>query len=166
MQELWAQAGDQIVITKSVGLSGTYALFQKRYEELHSRYAVDFLEKIADYPSAFSVEPEYTVLAQQEWSACVEASYGGIFGALFRLGYDSGLGLRVELSKIPIRQQVIETAAYFEINPYLLHSAGSLVVACPNSFSTAPPGRDVALFFGNLCKNAFSENDYYEKRKY
>lgn len=132
MERLLVKEQDQIVITKSIGLSGTYALVKERYEQLHQRYSCDFLEPVYEYEKEFSLEPEYEVLEMQQWSACVEASYGGIFGALFRLGYDSGLGLRVDLQSIPIRQQVIEVSEFFQVNPYLLHSGGSMVIACSN----------------------------------
>ena len=40
----------------------------------------------------------------------------------------SGVGLEVDLKKIPVRQETIEICEYFDVNPYYLYSAGSLLV--------------------------------------
>lgn len=146
MGGLLAKEQDQIIITKSIALSGTYTLVTECYDSLHQRYASDFLEPVFSYDKQLSYEREYEVLEQYDWSALVESSYGGIFGALFRLGYDSELGVRVDLKRIPIQQQVIEVAEYFQINPYLLHSAGSMVIACPNGEKLASALRQAGVF--------------------
>lgn len=122
----------QIVITGSVGLSGAYTLLREYYEKLHERYSCDFLEPVFDYPDLFSCQREREALKELPYACFAEASYGGIFGALFQLVYEADMGIRVDLKRIPVCQQVIEIAEYFQINPYLLHSAGSLVIAAQN----------------------------------
>lgn len=130
MGSLAAKAEDQIVITKWAGLSGTYEITKKCYEQLHSRYASDFLEPVFDYPQWYSYEPEYRLAKEHDVHAMVEASYGGIFGAIFLLGYDSELGCMVDLRKIMLTQPTIEVSEFFHLNPYQLHSKGSMVMAC------------------------------------
>lgn len=122
----------QIVITGSVGLSGAYTLLREHYEELHKRYSCDFLEPVLDYPNMFSCQREQEILKELSYDCYAKASYGGIFGALFQLAYEADMGIRVNLERIPIWQQVIEIAEFFQLNPYLLHSYGSLVVATLN----------------------------------
>lgn len=131
MSQLKIGHNDAIVITKSVGLSGAYTLTKEYYDRLHERYACDFLEPILSYPDAYSYEQEYAVLEQQRWSGIVEAGFGGIYGALFQLGYESGLGFRVDLRKLPITQPVVEVAEFFDLNPYLMHSFGAMVITTP-----------------------------------
>ncbi len=122
----------QIVMTKSAGLSGTFELTKQRYKELHQRYSGSFLEPIFSYEQQFSMEREYRVLDEVSYDAFVEAGYGGIFQALFCLGYKSGLGVLADQKRIEVSQPVIEVSEYFNINPYLLHSRGSMLIACRN----------------------------------
>ena len=51
------------------------------------------------------------------------------FGALWELGQCSGVGLEIDLKKIPIRQETIEICEFFDLNPYKLLSGGSLLLA-------------------------------------
>lgn len=136
----------QIVITGSVGLSGAYTLLREHYEELHERYSCDFLEPVFDYPDLFSCQSEKELLETLPYDCYAQASYGGIFGALFQLVYEADMGIRVDLKRIPICQQVIEIAEFFQLNPYLLHSEGSLVIATLNGEELVAELRRQELF--------------------
>lgn len=57
---------------------------------------------------------------------------GGIFGALRELGEREGCGLKVDLKKIPIQQEVIELYEVFDRNPYLTKSCGVLLMVTPD----------------------------------
>ena len=41
----------------------------------------------------------------------------------------SGVGLEINLRKIPIRQETVEICEFFEINPYELISSGCMLMA-------------------------------------
>ncbi|MCI5621145.1 MAG: AIR synthase-related protein, partial [Lachnospiraceae bacterium] len=41
----------------------------------------------------------------------------------------SGVGLEIDLKKIPIRQETVEVCEYFHINPYRLISSGCMLMA-------------------------------------
>jgi hydrogenase maturation factor len=45
------------------------------------------------------------------------------------MGQCSGVGLEIDLKKIPIRQETIEICEFFDLNPYKLLSGGSLLMA-------------------------------------
>ncbi|MCR4716915.1 MAG: hypothetical protein K5656_07010 [Lachnospiraceae bacterium] len=127
----------QIVVTKSVGLSGTMKLYSIFKEELHSRYQTRFLEPVSNYADRLLYNKEYEVLKDFRWELLVEASYGGIFNALFNLGYETGLGVVVDMKALPITQATIEISEYASVNPYQLHSAGSMVIAATNGVKLA-----------------------------
>ena len=57
---------------------------------------------------------------------------GGAFGALWEVAAAAGLGLDIDLMKIPVRQETIEVCEVFGINPYELISSGSLLVTTPD----------------------------------
>ena len=45
------------------------------------------------------------------------------------LGQSSGVGLEIDLKKIPIRQETVEICEFFDLNPYKLVSGGAAVMA-------------------------------------
>lgn len=57
-----------------------------------------------------------------------DVTEGGIFGALWEMAEASGVGLEVDLKKIPIRQETIEVCEVFDLNPYMLISSGSMLI--------------------------------------
>ena len=54
---------------------------------------------------------------------------GGIFGALWEIAEASGVGLEIDLKKIPLKQETVEICEFFGINPYELISSGSMLMA-------------------------------------
>ena len=57
-----------------------------------------------------------------------DASEGGIFGALWELAEGAGVGLTIDLKKLPLRQETVEVCECCNINPYELKSGGCLVM--------------------------------------
>lgn len=57
-----------------------------------------------------------------------DLSQGGIFTALWEMAERAGVGLEVDLKRIPVKQETIELCEYFDINPYNLYSAGALLI--------------------------------------
>ena len=88
-----------------------------------------FLDKAAKYIDYLSIRSEAAVAAKSGVAAMHDLSEGGVFGALWELGQCSGVGLEIDLKKIPIRQETIEICEFFDLNPYKLLSGGSLLLA-------------------------------------
>ena len=59
----------------------------------------------------------------------VSLSGGGVFAGLWELSKKTGCGLTIDLPLVPILQETIEITNYLEINPYLMRSAGCLLIA-------------------------------------
>jgi hydrogenase maturation factor len=59
----------------------------------------------------------------------VSLSGGGFFAGLWELSKRTGCGLTIDLPLVPILQETIEITNYLEINPYLMRSAGCLLIA-------------------------------------
>ena len=49
-------------------------------------------------------------------------------GALWELAESSGVGLEIDLKKIPVKQETIEVCEFFGINPYELVSSGCMLM--------------------------------------
>ena len=58
-----------------------------------------------------------------------DVTEGGIFGALWEIAEASGVGLEIDLKKIPLKQETVEICEFFGINPYELISSGSMLMA-------------------------------------
>ena len=121
--------GMDILVTKWVGLEGTAVLAIQKEAELRSRYAQPFIERAKAFAGYLSVRSEAAVAAKSGVAAMHDISEGGIFGALWELGQCSGVGLEIDLKKIPIRQETIEICEFFDVNPYKLVSGGSMLMA-------------------------------------
>ena len=48
--------------------------------------------------------------------------------ALWELADSSGVGLQVDLKKLPIRQETVEVCEFCHLNTYQLTSAGSVII--------------------------------------
>ena len=67
----------------------------------------------------------------------VSLSGGGVFAGLWELSKRTGYGMTIDLPLVPILQETIEITNYLEINPYLMRSAGCLLIAAPDGKSMA-----------------------------
>ena len=121
--------GMDIVATKWVGLEGTAILACEKEDALRSRYAQPFIDNAKAFGQMMSILPEAAVAVKSGASAMHDVSEGGIFGALWELAESAGVGLEIDLKKIPIRQETIEICEFFDVNPYKLLSGGCLLIA-------------------------------------
>ena len=104
-------------------------LAKERERELRGRYATTFIDRSKDLDAYISVLSEAAVAARSGVSAMHDITEGGIFGALWEMAEASGVGLEIDLKKIPVRQETIEICEFFGLNPYELISGGSMLMA-------------------------------------
>ncbi len=123
-----AKPGHEIIMTKYAGLAGTAKLAAEKEEELLTRYPLSFLREAQDFISMYSVTQEAEVARAFDIAAMHDISECGLFGALWELAAASKVGLEIELSKVPIRQQTVEVCEFYDLNPYMLRSGGSLLI--------------------------------------
>lgn len=124
-----ARPGDEIVMTKWAGIEGTSIIAREKEEELYTRYSKEFVTNAKSLIESISVVPEAKIASSFGVSAMHDITEGGIFGALWELAEASKVGVEVDLSKIPVSQETVEICEFFDLNPYLLISSGSLLIA-------------------------------------
>ena len=122
-------AGMDIVATKWFGLEGTAILSKEKEEVLCTRYAKPFIDRAKTFDQMMSVLPEAAVAVQSGAGAMHDVSEGGVFGALWEMAESAGVGLEIDLKKIPIRQETVEICECLDVNPYKLLSGGCLLIA-------------------------------------
>ena len=72
------------------------------------------------------------ILQEKEVVSVHDVREGGIFAALWEMAAAANVGLSIDLKNIPIKQHTIEVCEYFNLNPYMLRSGGTLLLACAN----------------------------------
>ena len=103
-------------------------------QELLRRYPAGFIKEAQAFERWLSVIPEAATAVKSDVCRMHDASEGGIFGALWEFGRISGVGLEIDLKKLPIRQETVEICEFLQLNPYELLSGGSLIMAADNGF--------------------------------
>lgn len=124
-----AVPGDDLVITKWIAMDGTAQLAVLAKERLAERLPLHLIQTAAELSDQLSVEGEAAIAASCHASAMLPAGEGGIFAALWDLAEHAGVGLEVDLKKLPIRQETVEICELLGLNPYQLASMGSLVIS-------------------------------------
>ncbi|MEY8390971.1 AIR synthase family protein [Lachnospiraceae bacterium 45-W7] len=127
-----ARPGDDILASKWIGLEGTSIIAKEKARELSERYPVKLIQKAQKFDQYLSVLPEAAVAVKSGVTAMHDVTEGGIFGALWELAESSGVGLEIDLKKIPVKQETIEVCEFFGINPYELISSGCMLMASPD----------------------------------
>lgn len=124
-----ARPGMDIIVTKWVGIEGTSIIAKEKEAELLARFPQSFISQAKGFDKMLSVLPEASIAVQHGVAAMHDVTEGGIFGALWEMAEASGVGLAVDLRKIPIRQETVEICEYFDVNPYGLISSGCMLMA-------------------------------------
>ncbi len=128
-----ARAGQSLLVTKWIALEGTAMLAAGRRDELISRYPVPFVDGAAAFRELLDIRPEAKELLGRSDCAVHDVSTGGILAALWEFAERAGCGLKVDLKKIPIRQESVELCEFFGLNPYMLKSGGALLISCDDA---------------------------------
>lgn len=130
-----ARAGMDILVTKWIGIEGTSIIAKEQEERLRERFSVPFIEGAKGLDCFLSVLPEAEIAVRCGVCAMHDVTEGGIFGALWEMAEASGVGLEIDVKKIPIRQETVEVCEFFGINPYQLISSGCMLMAAENGMT-------------------------------
>lgn len=142
-----AKAGQDIVISKWIGLEGTTILAKLCEKKLRERYPAYLVEEAMDFEKYLCVSEEAGIALENGVTKMHDLSQGGVFGGLWELAEGAGLGLEVELKKIPIRQETVEVCEVCGVNPYEMRSSGSMLM-------TADDGESLVLALAKAGINA------------
>lgn len=118
-----------LVMTKWIAMEATARLVCARREELLQRFPAAFLRTAENLKSQISVTADIHTVTRMGAESLYPLGEGGVFTALWRLAEQMEAGMEVDLRKIPVKQETIEVCEYFDINPYNVQSAGSLLAA-------------------------------------
>lgn len=121
-------AGCDIIMSKWIGLEGSVLLVNEKEKEIAGRYPSRMINRIKEFERYLCVVPEAATAVRSGVCAMHDVRGGGIFGALWELSQSTGTGLKVDLKKIPVKQETIEICEFLHVNPYELLSGGALLM--------------------------------------
>jgi hydrogenase expression/formation protein HypE len=122
-----AQPGDAIVVSTGPGaeVAGLFATLFPEQLEVGSTELAAAHDRLED---SETVRDAVTVASVDGVTAIHDATEGGLVGALEEMASGAGLEFAVERERAPIRDGVAAVCAAIGVDPWLVTSAGSLVV--------------------------------------
>ena len=129
-----AKPGQDVVVSKWIGLEGTSIIAKEKEAELLTKYPSHLVDEAKAFDRFLSIIPEAATAVKSGVTAMHDVTEGGIFGALWELAESAGVGLEIDLKRIPVKQETIEVCEFFEINPYELISSGSLLMVTDDGY--------------------------------
>lgn len=124
-----AKPGMDLLLTNWVALEGTTILVAEKEQELLTRYTAPFLDKAKSLKQFLDIQKAAGIAMEHGVAAMKDGASGGIFGTLWEFAEASGIGMEVDLKKIPIRQETVEVCEFLGVNPYELHAGGCILMA-------------------------------------
>ena len=121
-----------LVVAGTVGREGAAMLAAEYAKRLEERYAPSYVEAAKHLFDDGSMTAVADILQEKEVVFVHDVREGGIFAALWEMAAAANVGLSIDLKNIPIKQHTIEVCEYFNLNPYMLRSGGTLLLACAN----------------------------------
>lgn len=118
-----------IVMTKWIGLEGTMILAREKEKDLLTRYPLSLIKAAQGFEKYLPILPEAATALKSGVCTMHDLRNGGVFGGLWELSRSMGVGLSIDLKKIPVKQETIEICEFFDLNPYEFLSGGSLLIA-------------------------------------
>lgn len=125
-----AKAGDNLYITKAMGIEGSYILAND-YQELLIENGVSqkTINKAAAYLEFLSVLPESRIARQNGVKAMHDITEGGVYGAIDEMAAAAGVGYVIEKDNFELKAEVEEISTKLDIDPAGLISSGSMLIA-------------------------------------
>lgn len=118
--------GTEIILCGYTGLEGTLRLVDEAEADLRTRFTPSFIEKTKRCKEAL-ILPEQ-VLQLPEEAKSRQCGDGGVLCGLWELAEAEKTGFEIDFSKLALKQETVEICEFFQLNPYLLTSAGSYLV--------------------------------------
>ena len=126
--------GSDIVLSKWIALRGTALIAQDKEAELSKEFSAYFINAAKDFIKYLPAHREREIAEDFGVSCIRETGEGGIYKSLWDLGEELDTGFDVELKSIPVKQETIEIANFFDIDPYKLLSGGSLLMVTEKGY--------------------------------
>jgi len=126
-----AKPGDDIIVTKSLGLEGSAILASDFEEFLTGKISDEAIKNAQGFIDKISVINEGIIAAKIGVSAMHDITEGGLLGACFEVAEASKVGVEIYQDLLPILPETREICQAFGIDPLGLISSGSMLICTP-----------------------------------
>lgn len=123
-----AGSGLDIVLCGYIGLEGMLRIMDENEAELAERFVPAFLHQMKELRSELVKLDAIRTASSCDVCAMQQIGSGGIFAALWEMAEAAGIGLKIDLQKISIKQETIEVCEYCHLNPYQMTSTGAILM--------------------------------------
>ena len=90
------------------------------------------LREAQGYGDELSVVPEARLAVGLGATAMHDPTESGIVGAAWEMAEASGVGFRIEVDRVPVREATRAICAVLGVDPLRLIASGALLIACGN----------------------------------
>ena len=118
--------GTEIILCGYTGLEGTLRLVEEAEADLRTRFTPSFIEKTKRCKESLILPEQILKLPEEAKSR--QCGDGGVLCGLWELAEAEKIGFEIDFSKLALKQETVEICEFFQLNPYLLTSAGSYLV--------------------------------------
>ena len=118
--------GTEIILCGYTGLEGTLRLVEEAEADLRTRFTPSFIEKTKRCKESLILPEQILKLPEEAKSR--QCGDGGVLCGLWELAEAEKTGFEIDFSKLALKQETVEICEFFQLNPYLLTSAGSYLV--------------------------------------
>ena len=134
-EEVLKEAADEMLDYQGSGMSvmemsHRSQVFQNIIDEaeadLRTRFTPSFIEKTKRCKESLILPEQILKLPEEAKSR--QCGDGGVLCGLWELAEAEKIGFEIDFSKLALKQETVEICEFFQLNPYLLTSAGSYLV--------------------------------------
>lgn len=146
-----------VVMVGSIAVGSTAVLSRVYQKKLLEKYSAKFvndclaIEQMMDIRQYMDI-----VIPQSKYLHAVTDT--GVFGAIWEIASMSNIGIEVDIKKIPVWQETVEIAEFFDANPYLMDGTGALLVVCEHGEELAKSLTDNGFFADVIGKTTDSKD--------
>ncbi|MDR3596586.1 AIR synthase family protein [Clostridium sp.] len=127
-----AELGDDIIVTKTVGLEGTCILINDYEDRIKKVLSKEEIENGKSLINKISVLNEGKIGGKFGVNSMHDITEGGLLGGLFEVAMASNKGFKIYKDKIPMLDITKKVCKEFKIDPLRLISSGSMLITTKN----------------------------------
>lgn len=132
-----AKVGDDIVVTKQLGMEGTAIIVNDYYDTAREILSASEIEEAKNYVDELSVVKEGIISGKFGVNSMHDITEGGVLGALWEVAKASNVGFRVYKDKMPISEATNKLCNKYEIDVLRFISSGSMLITTDNGEALA-----------------------------
>ena len=127
-----ARVGDDLVVTKGLGIEGIYILANDYQKYLLAQgISFDLIKSAQQFGSKLSVLPEGEIAVETGAHALHDITEGGLYGALEEMSKASNKGFEISLETLELSPEIKVITEVLGLDPAGLLSSGSMLIATP-----------------------------------